>query len=133
MLQPSLSGVSPQRTLVSNPISGEVGAAADVSYEIHTLPWTRFQTPSAGRWVLQLGVIVWGGIAASFQTPSAGRWVLQHSACLWATVELMQFQTPSAGRWVLQLSGWLRETYFAHVSNPISGEVGAAAPGACSC
>ncbi len=40
-------------SLVSNPISGEVGAAAK---ELNA--WTcdayKFQTPSAGRWVLQL-------------------------------------------------------------------------------
>ncbi len=89
-----------------------------------------FQTPSAGRWVLQLlfvllFVIVKGEM---FQTPSAGRWVLQLRAMLEHQSVMAKFQTPSAGRWVLQLRGGRRG--YGHcrgVSNPISGEVGAAA------
>ncbi len=89
-----------------------------------------------------------------FQTPSAGRWVLQHTfqiGCAKTTkrfkphqggggccsfglsfpliVTYTQFQTPSAGRWVLQLGvgpHWF-EDYELEFSNPISGEVGAAA------
>ena len=64
---------------VSNPISGEVGAAAAVKAE--------------ERKKREL---------AKFQTPSAGRWVLQH----------LQMNIPATEHFV---------------SNPISGEVGAAA------
>ncbi len=39
---------------VSNPISGEVGAAAE-KIEIAAALFAKFQTPSAGRWVLQHG------------------------------------------------------------------------------
>ncbi len=88
---------------VSNPISGEVGAAARrlAGYTMnfrgcfkphqrgggccskYTLPFHQvapleFQTPSAGRWVLQQffhgNQFSW---MDKFQTPSAGRWVLQ--------------------------------------------------------
>ncbi len=38
---------------VSNPISGEVGAAATLLISLVTLGIPLFQTPSAGRWVLQ--------------------------------------------------------------------------------
>ncbi len=40
--------------LVSNPISGEVGAAARAKVAVCVELWKEFQTPSAGRWVLQL-------------------------------------------------------------------------------
>ncbi len=64
---------------VSNPISGEVGAAANPTKGILTASLVEFQTPSAGRWVLQHAAksIDWENTAATFQTPSAGRWVLQ--------------------------------------------------------
>ncbi len=139
-----------------------------------------FQTPSAGRWVLQLGAAVSAeALAATFQTPSAGRWVLQpphprqrdaqqsavsnpisgevgaaalrlaaenrrlkHSfkphqrgggCCSFAMRSLplartRSFQTPSAGRWVLQHQKFTKLDFLRQpVSNPISGEVGAAA------
>ncbi len=70
--------------MVSNPISGEVGAAASAS--------TRRPPTSS---------------SASFQTPSAGRWVLQLTSDL---------------HWLASNAG---------VSNPISGEVGAAARPRC--
>ncbi len=38
---------------VSNPISGEVGAAAEVTLVKVAAISDEFQTPSAGRWVLQ--------------------------------------------------------------------------------
>ncbi len=65
----------------------------------------------------------------SFQTPSAGRWVLQQLVVLRAPASpKCWFQTPSAGRWVLQLFELtLVFGAIAGVSNPISGEVGAAA------
>ena len=45
------------------------------------------------------------------------------------TPEGWKFQTPSAGRWVLQHAAIKMVGYAeAWVSNPISGEVGAAAP-----
>ncbi len=89
----------------------------------------KFQTPSAGRWVLQLGGDLidiaieersfkphqrGGGCCSwvvkrelenaevEFQTPSAGRWVLQLPAVVIVSAEEQAFQTPSAGRWVLQ-------------------------------
>ncbi len=152
--QPYLTLLIPVHHLVSNPISGEVGAAARVVLyappELHSM----FQTPSAGRWVLQhqkawaLNMLI-----GEFQTPSAGRWVLQlrlwkirqnfievsnpisgevgaaadefdYETCEQASM----FQTPSAGRWVLQLGLFLAMSGLGFVvSNPISGEVGAAA------
>ncbi len=90
--------------LVSNPISGEVGAAADSVKIGNMYIQAQFQTPSAGRWVLQLNALAEvAPHAGKFQTPSAGRWVLQPAEAMAA----------------------LREA--ADVSNPISGEVGAAA------
>ncbi len=141
---------------VSNPISGEVGAAAwalarrrwvrSERFKPHQRgggccscdPWDaindrlEFQTPSAGRWVLQLKAIVsLPTYSQEFQTPSAGRWVLQQPELVERTFLLCKFQTPSAGRWVLQRDypGW-RGRGSVGVSNPISGEVGAAARGA---
>ncbi len=116
----------------------------------------RFQTPSAGRWVLQQDRKKSAERdACRFQTPSAGRWVLQLLAakttrqarqirfkphqrgggCCSASKPTKsrngrRFQTPSAGRWVLQPGGGLgMEARRGQVSNPISGEVGAAAGG----
>ena len=139
---------------VSNPISGEVGAAARRNC------WTvvrldRFQTPSAGRWVLQPHPVrsVQVERLCLFQTPSAGRWVLQQSKLnVFGNLLAEVFQTPSAGRWVLQLPltspptskptrfkphqrgggccNWKARKgcvdRLRQVSNPISGEVGAA-------
>ncbi len=67
-------------------------------------------------------------MSSVFQTPSAGRWVLQLEAMRLLDAATIKFQTPSAGRWVLQLrqSFWWGKNRF-QVSNPISGEVGAAA------
>ncbi len=90
-----------------------------------------FQTPSAGRWVLQrCQELAPAASDRQFQTPSAGRWVLQRvsrpmwpfaatrfkphqrgGGCCSQTPETLRFlfnvsakfQTPSAGRWVLQL------------------------------
>ena len=140
---------------VSNPISGEVGAAA--GHHVRCKSWREclFQTPSAGRWVLQLRRLwqtkialtpvsnpISGEVGAAapryleghfrspcrFQTPSAGRWVLQHALRLPTIHSRIQFQTPSAGRWVLQHAHfvWQHRPHL-RVSNPISGEVGAAA------
>ncbi len=90
---------------VSNPISGEVGAAATVMINPCNNQSAMFQTPSAGRWVLQHNMTdnrmnygVW------FQTPSAGRWVLQQDPIMAGYCQESEevFQTPSAGRWVLQ-------------------------------
>ncbi len=53
MLQPDLSeGYAALLVQVSNPISGEVGAAAFVDGTPEEEEFV-FQTPSAGRWVLQ--------------------------------------------------------------------------------
>ncbi len=143
------------KATVSNPISGEVGAAVSSrsptyastrpSFKPHqrgggccsTTPrsnmnatTTKFQTPSAGRWVLQHRPR--GGAHPArgrFQTPSAGRWVLQlDTRAAQGFLNWGRFQTPSAGRWVLQPCGDLPALARCHrVSNPISGEVGAAA------
>ncbi len=40
-----------------------------------------------------------------FQTPSAGRWVLQRPVAFRVSDAFVKFQTPSAVRWVLQLPG----------------------------
>ncbi len=95
--------------LVSNPISGEVGAAACHAYAEDHAPDRNVSNPISGevgaaaRFV---DVFLWGpyrvsnpisgevGAAASeietflnelgvFQTPSAGRWVLQRNHLLW--------------------------------------------------
>ncbi len=64
--------------VVSNPISGEVGAAAAMDAVRGLLQARLFQTPSAGRWVLQRNLFLGhDSNCAVFQTPSAGRWVLQ--------------------------------------------------------
>ncbi len=88
---------------VSNPISGEVGAAAAPVLLAVFCRELAFQTPSAGRWVLQQ-LAFWSSSSAwlTFQTPSAGRWVLQHLFTEMSRCP-SKFQTPSAGRWVLQL------------------------------
>ena len=106
MLQPVEAKPAAPKGPVSNPISGEVGAAAMVQvYQV----WLDllFQTPSAGRWVLQLEMSeffqtrmgqvsnpISGEVGA--ETPSAEVVFLD---------EIFKFQTPSAGRWVLQLAG----------------------------
>ncbi len=166
---------------VSNPISGEVGAAAGVVEEKAPAKPAGFKPHQRGggccsssmSWELPLAgahsfkphqrgggccSVAWlqgpAVIIEGFQTPSAGRWVLQLGGLLaWATILCRRvFQTPSAGRWVLQRPlGWLGSrtpTCFkphqrgggccsgalcgargapVEVSNPISGEVGAAA------
>ncbi len=93
---------------VSNPISGEVGAAARSAAAICPATMAWFQTPSAGRWVLQQAVVVYGfGAPLSFQTPVSNPISGEVGAAAVAGgprdlhVEPW-FQTPSAGRWVLQ-------------------------------
>ncbi len=93
------------RRKVSNPISGEVGAAAS-SYGTEDTNWTRFKPHQRG-----------GGCCSTLEDK------LLHAAIAW-------FQTPSAGRWVLQLpAACYGDRDRPRVSNPISGEVGAAACG----
>ncbi len=88
---------------VSNPISGEVGAAAGAGLE--TESWQEeFQTPSAGRWVLQLPSHSGAQCSeAGFKPHQRGGGCCSHRLSL--------RHHPRSG----------------HVSNPISGEVGAAA------
>ncbi len=103
---PLLLGTLPHPKRVSNPISGGVGAAAVEFYHGDQFTWM-FQTPSAGRWVLQLSLAFIGTLAVVlFQTPSAGRWVLQQDVIA-MNPSSREFQTPSAGRWVLQLGAFL--------------------------
>ncbi len=88
---------------VSNPISGEVGAAA--ALQSLQKPLTCSFKPHQR-----------GGGCCSPQKNNSERPYGQG------------FQTPSAGRWVLQLLVVLRRHCLGcRVSNPISGEVGAAA------
>ncbi len=69
-------------------------------------------------------------LSGRFQTPSAGRWVLQLDRRYQAFTGQVVFQTPSAGRWVLQPTNVTTGSRsLLPVSNPISGEVGAATPG----
>ncbi len=114
---------------VSNPISGEVGAAAVLPIRV-AIVHIAFQTPSAGRWVLQ---------PADLQHLGSGSGVVSNpisgevGAAAGAKVPVFLthggvFQTPSAGRWVLQQSTEIINAITTtFVSNPISGEVGAAA------
>ena len=79
VLQRDLRESGRQGHQVSNPISGEVGAAAAAVMTAADAVNKMFQTPSAGRWVLQPEVAdEVEGLGIQFQTPSAGRWVLQH-------------------------------------------------------
>ncbi len=107
---------------VSNPISGEVGAAAGP----HMLPLITtcpmFQTPSAGRWVLQptlFRVVFWRS-RQSFKPHQRGGGCCSFlEDCIEVNFDLV-FQTPSAGRWVLQPSvassgvGWQRPCFKPH-------------------
>ncbi len=120
----------PPRSLVSNPISGEVGAATKKEVIGKYNSACMFQTPSAGRWVLQLsdrwemngqdikvsnpisgevGAVAgdgsqWGCEQRRVSNPISGE--VGAAALFFAVPWLMarRFQTPSAGRWVLQLS-----------------------------
>ncbi len=181
MLQPRLSiSITRPGRHVSNPISGEVGAAAQLKNKPENLDNLVFQTPSAGRWVLQhpakrvavLGEdsfkphqrgggccsrMISSGRQMSSTTvsnPISGEVCAAAAAFAWALLGWScMFQTPSAGRWVLQLhrdrlksapsfgcfkphqrgGGCCSDAnlppcrILPHVSNPISGEVGAAA------
>ncbi len=93
-----------RKSAVSNPISGEVGAAASFELQI-TGPVETFQTPSAGRWVLQpAGLVVeGGGVRVGFKPHQRG------GGCCSLGDSWERYQGPD------------------EVSNPISGEVGAAA------
>ncbi len=113
---------------VSNPISGEVGAAAR-KVQVNSLHGgARFQTPSAGRWVLQRhrqqargcelrevanpisGEVGAAAASGSDSVRSFRRCFKPHQrgggccsvVCVKFRGNLFQFQTPSAGRWVLQ-------------------------------
>ncbi len=118
---------------VSNPISGEVGAAAE---DLRYWPvWSvrGFQTPSAGRWVLQLCGLASPGYdnPRPFQTPSAGRWVLQPLAKVDAEKKAVKGFKPHqrGGGCCSGAHRGCPPCLRLHVSNPISGEVGAAASG----
>ncbi len=146
---------SPGRSACFKPHQRGGGCCSAEEFMLNRKIKALFQTPSAGRWVLQrAGSCFLSKQERRFQTPSAGRWVLQHrqvesESCSHCWL----FQTPSAGRWVLQRScrSSLTNTpgsFKPHqrgggccsldrrphpwgclaVSNPISGEVGAAAP-----
>ncbi len=101
----SVSGTLSRRSArVSNPISGEVGAAAQ-----------------RGNPVPQRQLHVSKPIRGEVGAAAAIDKILASEFRYW-------FQTPSAGRWVLQPAFKSLDTYEAmEVSNPISGEVGAAA------
>ena len=57
--------------IVSNPISGEVGAAA-CQNDADRDNQNKFQTPSAGRWVLQRGLPCSGSAARAVSNPISG-------------------------------------------------------------
>ncbi len=117
------------RVHVSNPISGEVGAAAD-SGSILGADWRDgFKPHQRGGGCCSKAFAAFANAARLlFQTPSAGRWVLQHALERRRLQSFCQFQTPSAGRWVLQQGHRPpSRDVVSIVSNPISGEVGAAA------
>ncbi len=115
--------------------------------------YSAFQTPSAGRWVLQqkawhdrrdywfrVSNPISGEVGAAADANCKGGWddndsfkphqrgggccSVEGARAVYATAE---FQTPSAGRWVLQLRPGFAPSLGHLVSNPISGEVGAAA------
>ncbi len=199
----SAAGQTERHRGVSNPISGEVGAAAFVVVVLTVAMFIPFQTPSAGRWVLQPGAssgttrspasfkphqrgggccsrwhccTLSKGIRQSFKPHQRGGGCCSTSVVIscsrstasfkphqrgggccspapfpslptlptsfkphqrgggccsfvlfFVIVKGEMFQTPSAGRWVLQRSKRLLSTPSLTVSNPISGEVGAAA------
>ncbi len=115
--------------LVSNPISGEVGAAALVHLTMWHSDNTTFQTPSAGRWVLQPVSVVWSQRYYSLvSNPISGE--VGAAALIGFTkgTRKRSFKPHQRGggccsaRWAK--SPWGRAIL---VSNPISGEVGAAA------
>ncbi len=152
VLQQSLPGRGRLCSPVSNPISGEVGAAAGSIVQM-VAATDGFQTPSAGRWVLQLDtqfqLLL---LLLEFQTPSAGRWVLQRlrlgfhptytpsfkphqrgggccSRCLQVRCRsrLSSFKPHQRGGGCCSQAYQSSGSDHRHVSNPISGEVGAAA------
>ncbi len=90
-----------------------------------------FQTPSAGRWVLQLSAATPTVVKSpAVSNPISGEVGAAASRLATTLRTLSTFQTPSAGRWVLQLLLRLAIANLnVKVSNPISGEVGAAAQG----
>ncbi len=89
---------------VSNPISGEVGAAVQEVQE-----WLLFEQ--------------------EFQTPSAGRWVLQQRASAYRPSSSIAVSNPISGEVgaAAQVAAKAQHDQLRLVSNPISGEVGAAA------
>ena len=123
-----VSGCTERRLAVSNPISGEVGAAAPEIFAAYSKE-TVFQTPSAGRWVLQRRRIhVTTKATSTFQTPSAGRWVLQRRSHHPAFRHGRCVSNPISGEVgaANSLRGPTTAKRWERVSNPISGEVGAA-------
>ncbi len=93
------------------------------------LPYTNFQTPSAGRWVLQHFEVKGGlpSVALCFKPHQRGGGCCSGDVYIRASIAKLLFQTPSAGRWVLQRKIVVMKSGVMVVSNPISGEVGAAA------
>ncbi len=88
---------------VSNPISGEVGAAAKKHIRPGSLT-VSFQTPSAGRWVLQRRLHSHGyHRVRGVSNPISGEVGAEALVMIIENLALAWFQTPSAGRWVLKL------------------------------
>ncbi len=144
------------RPHVSNPISGEVGAAAYAVMKITNRKSSAFQTPSAGRWVLQLQRInKGGGYPICFKPHQRGGGCCSECSCHGGQGQRGEVSNPISGEVgaaALQAIGvdmyrlrccfkphqrgggccsfpplpTFGETH-EHVSNPISGEVGAAA------
>ncbi len=117
--------------LVSNPISGEVGAAASPEAEVAERIAYRFQTPSAGRWVLQRSMRQRRNSASqSFKPHQRGGGCCSTLLVLVvAAQEEPSFKPHQRGGGCCS-PGYIKRlvTSWSPVSNPISGEVGAAAP-----
>ncbi len=68
-----------------------------------TTAWGGFKPHQRGGGCCSLFVLLFVIVNGEmFQTPSAGRWVLQPAVKVEVAQRKAEFQTPSAGRWVLQ-------------------------------
>ncbi len=113
---------------VSNPISGEVGAAAWANLVVWDLQEASFKPHQRGGGCCSSLASASTRRPPTFQTPSAGRWVLQLVCCPGCHCRVLRVSNPISGE-----VGAAAKPPFANphsytpVSNPISGEVGAAA------
>ncbi len=130
VLQPTAtSRLSLRLALVSNPISGEVGAAAFVCAFLSATLIPRFKPHQRGGGCCSYSLsFIEDDLRFMFQTPSAGRWVLQRPLCRQPPVPRPPVSNPISGEvGAAAPAGHAGEPPDRDVSNPISGEVGAAA------